>query len=56
MRRTFDEECKQDRGAFFRSIHGTLNHLLLADKIWLGRFERVPFPAVSLDQQLFSRP
>ncbi len=49
-----DEERKQDRGAFFRSIHGTLNHLLLADKIWLGRFEGVPFPAVSLDQQLFT--
>lgn len=49
-----DEERKQDRGAFFRSIHGTLNHLLLADKIWLGRFEGVPFPAISLDQELFT--
>jgi uncharacterized damage-inducible protein DinB len=32
-----DEERKRDRGAFFKSIHGTLNHLLLADRIWLGR-------------------
>ena len=23
---------------FFRSIHGTLNHLLLTDRAWLGRF------------------
>ena len=29
------------RGAFFGSIHGTLNHILVADRIWLGRFEPV---------------
>ncbi len=33
-----DEERKRDLGAFFRSIHGTLNHLLLADRAWLARF------------------
>jgi len=33
-----DEERKQDRGAFFKSIHRTLNHLLLTDSIWLLRF------------------
>ncbi len=33
-----DEQRKQDLGAFFKSIHGTLNHLLLADRIWMGRF------------------
>jgi uncharacterized damage-inducible protein DinB len=27
-----------DRGAFFGSLHGTLNHLLLGDRIWLQRF------------------
>jgi uncharacterized damage-inducible protein DinB len=27
-----------DRGAFFGSIHGTLNHLLWGDRMWLGRF------------------
>ena len=31
---------KEDLGAFFGSIHGTLNHILLADRIWLGRFAR----------------
>ena len=49
-----DEERKRDRGAFFRSIHGTLNHLLLADRIWLGRFTGVPFAAASLDQELYA--
>lgn len=33
-----DEERKRDRGAFFRSIHSTLNHLLWADRLWLARF------------------
>ena len=30
-------ERRRDLGAFFKSIHGTLNHLLLADRIWLSR-------------------
>jgi uncharacterized damage-inducible protein DinB len=33
-----DAERKQERGAFFGSIHGTLNHLLWGDRIWLSRF------------------
>ena len=33
-----DEDRKRDLGAFFRSIHGTLNHLLYGDKAWMGRF------------------
>lgn len=33
-----DAARKQDRGAFFGSIHNTLNHLVLADKVWLRRF------------------
>jgi uncharacterized damage-inducible protein DinB len=48
-----DEERKRDAGAFFKSIHGTLNHILLADRIWMGRFTGHPFPAKSLDQELY---
>ncbi|XYI00736.1 DinB family protein [Sorangium sp. So ce1128] len=33
-----DVERKRDRGAFFKSIHGTLNHILLGDRRWMGRF------------------
>lgn len=38
-----------DRGAFFRSLHGTLNHILVADRIWLGRIagESGPQPALN---------
>lgn len=32
------EEYRADRGAFFKSIHGTLNHILVADRIWMKRF------------------
>jgi uncharacterized damage-inducible protein DinB len=30
------EEYFRDRGAFFRSIHGTLNHILLVDRYYLA--------------------
>jgi uncharacterized damage-inducible protein DinB len=33
-----DSERRRDARAFFRSIHGTLNHLLLTDRAWLWRF------------------
>jgi uncharacterized damage-inducible protein DinB len=33
-----DAARRQDRGAFFRSIHETLSHILWADRIWLSRF------------------
>ncbi len=32
-----DEERKRNRGAFFKSIHSTLNHILWADLIWMTR-------------------
>jgi len=38
-----DAERKRDVGAFFKSIHGTLNHLLLGDRVWMGRFTGKPF-------------
>ncbi|SRR5690554_3475367 len=49
-----DEERKRDRGAFFKSIHGTLNHLLVADRIWMGRFINAPIHVASLDQELYA--
>ncbi|MGH8706421.1 MAG: DinB family protein [Burkholderiales bacterium] len=52
--RLSDEERKRDAGAFFKSIHGTLNHLLLGDRIWLGRFVGKPFVVQSLDQELYA--
>lgn len=31
-------ELAEERGAFFSSILGTLNHLVVADTLWLKRF------------------
>ena len=39
-----DEVRKQQRGAFFGSIHGTLNHLLWGDQMWMSRFIGTPRP------------
>lgn len=33
-----DEDDRADRGTFFGSLHGTLNHLLLGDRIWMHCF------------------
>lgn len=61
-----DAEFKKNCGAFFGSIHGTLNHLLVADRIWLQRFahhfstppplewvSQLPHPT-ALDEMLFN--
>ncbi len=48
-----DELRRADRGAWFKSVHGTLNHILLCDRMWLGRFTGRPFAATSLDQELY---
>jgi uncharacterized damage-inducible protein DinB len=48
-----DAERKADRKAFFKSIHGTLNHILLADRVWFGRFIGKPVTFKSLDQELY---
>ena len=39
-----EEDRKRDMGAFFRSIHGTLNHILLADRIWICLLYTSPSP------------
>ena len=38
--RLSDEERRADRGAFWRSIHGTLCHLYWGDRVWLVRPRR----------------
>ena len=34
-----DELYRKPIGVYFKSLHGTLNHLLTADRIWLRRLE-----------------
>ena len=42
------EEFMSERGAYFGSIRGTLNHLVIADTIWLRRFANHPSASESL--------
>ena len=44
---------KKDRGAFFSSIHGTLNHLLVVDRAFISRLEGKDHGIKSLDQILY---
>jgi len=44
-----DAQRKKDMGAFFKSIHGTLNHILVGDRMWMTRFTGRPLPALTLD-------
>jgi uncharacterized damage-inducible protein DinB len=39
-----DAERRADRGAFWSSIHGTLCHLVWADRTWMSRFAGWPKP------------
>jgi uncharacterized damage-inducible protein DinB len=48
-----DRDRRQDRGAFFRSIHGTLNHLLYGDLAWLSRLTGDPPEIPPLGQELY---
>ncbi|MFL6617838.1 MAG: DinB family protein [Povalibacter sp.] len=36
-RRLPDEQYRQDVGVYFKSLHGTLNHIMAADLIWMRR-------------------
>ena len=45
-----DAAYRAERGLFFGSIHRTLNHVLVLDRLWTGRVEGVDRGIRSLDQ------
>jgi len=47
-----ESEYKKDRKAFFTSIHGTLNHLLVIDKAYISRIEGTDHRMKSMNQIL----
>jgi uncharacterized damage-inducible protein DinB len=51
--RLTDEQYRADRGAFFKSVHGTLNHLLVTDYVWMHRFTGEGEASTRLDAILF---
>lgn len=48
-----DADYRADRGAYFKSLHGTLNHLLVGDRIWMKRFTGAGEQPSSLDAILY---
>jgi uncharacterized damage-inducible protein DinB len=48
-----DADYRANRGAFFKSLHGTLNHLLVGDRIWMQRFTGKGELPPSLDAILY---
>lgn len=51
--RLSEAQFRADRGAFFASVCGTLNHLLAADGIWMRRFTGTGAAPSRLDVILF---
>ncbi len=47
-----DAERRAQHGAFWGSIHGTLNHLLWGDTMWMSRFAGWDKPAVGIKQSV----
>jgi len=48
-----EADYRRDLGLFFRSVHGTLNHLLLVERdVWLPRLREGLSPAIALDLEL----
>jgi uncharacterized damage-inducible protein DinB len=48
--RLSDAERRMPRGAYWGSIHGTLNHLLWGDTQWMSRFDNWPKPTTPIKQ------
>lgn len=50
-----DTDYRRDIGLFFGSLHGTLNHLLVADRIWFRRLTGEGEHPDRLDAIMFDR-
>ena len=48
-----DDDYRRDAGLFFKSVHGTLNHLLVAEhRIWFRRFAEGVSNRIALDTEV----
>jgi uncharacterized damage-inducible protein DinB/GNAT superfamily N-acetyltransferase len=48
-----EADYRRDAGLFFKSVHGTLNHLLVAEhELWFRRFAEGASPVVPLDAEI----
>lgn len=48
-----DDDYRRDAGLFFKSVHGTLNHLLVGEHmLWRRRFADGVSPLLQLDEEI----
>jgi uncharacterized damage-inducible protein DinB len=47
-----EPDYRRDTRLFFKSIHGTLNHMLVVEGLWRGRLVGHPFTVASLGEEL----
>jgi uncharacterized damage-inducible protein DinB len=48
-----EDDYRRDAGLFFKSVHGTLNHLLVGEhRLWYRRFAEGASPAAKLDEEV----
>jgi uncharacterized damage-inducible protein DinB len=52
--RLSEDEYLRERRSAFGSLHATLNHILVADRIWLARIEGRTSPPLEPDQILYA--
>ncbi len=51
-----DDERRKERGAWFGSIHKTLNHILWGDRAWMARLAGFPRPAAGIPESVSVHP
>jgi uncharacterized damage-inducible protein DinB len=51
-----DDERRKERGAWFGSIHKTLNHILWGDRAWMARLADFPKPAAGIPESVSVHP
>lgn len=47
-----EEQYRADLGLFFGSVHRTLNHILVVDRVWTRRIDGEPHGITGLDMEL----
>lgn len=48
-----EAEYRADKGLFFGSVHRTLNHILVVDRLWTRRIDGDPHGITALDTELY---
>ncbi len=48
-----EAQYRADRGLFFGSVHRTLNHILVVDRLWTRRIDGEPHGISALDTELY---